>query len=179
MALLFEMLTGQRAFRGDTPADAIAAVLNEEPDRSLLPPATPAGVRRLLHRCLEKNPKRRLCDMGDARLELEDDAALPSPVQGKGPGAIAWAVALGAAGVTAAALPTTARGTGRDLDPVQFTLDAPPGHVVVGVPVPSPDGRRLVFTAFIFTARSDLPQNSAIYIASLDGGTQPRWRRRA
>jgi serine/threonine protein kinase len=50
--VLFEMLTGQLTFAGDTPADAIAAVLDREPDWSLLPPATPAGVRRLLHRCL-------------------------------------------------------------------------------------------------------------------------------
>ncbi len=70
--VLFELLTGQQAFAGDTASDTIAAVIERQPDWSRLPPQTPATIRRLLERCLEKDPKRRLRDIGDARLEIED-----------------------------------------------------------------------------------------------------------
>ena len=69
--VLFEMLGGRRAFAGETSSDTIAAVLGREPDWNALPGATPAGVLALLRRCLEKDPSRRLRDIGDARIELE------------------------------------------------------------------------------------------------------------
>jgi len=75
--VLFEMLTGRRAFEGDEVSDTLAAVLRAEPDQKALPAATPASVRRLLRRCLEKNPKRRLADIRDARLELDESSAEP------------------------------------------------------------------------------------------------------
>jgi Tol biopolymer transport system component len=70
--VLFEMLTGRRTFRGDTASDTIAAILQREPDWAALPANTPAGVRRLLQRCLEKDARRRLRDIGDVRHWLED-----------------------------------------------------------------------------------------------------------
>ncbi|MGE5836455.1 MAG: protein kinase domain-containing protein, partial [Acidobacteriota bacterium] len=70
--VLYEMLTGREGFPGDTPADTIAGILEREPDWSLLPTQMPAGIRRLLQRCLEKDPKRRLRDIGDARLDIDD-----------------------------------------------------------------------------------------------------------
>ena len=75
--VLFEMLTGRRAFRGETPSDTIAAVLEREPDWSWLPDATPLRIRRVLRRCLEKDPNRRLHDIADARIELEDATSNP------------------------------------------------------------------------------------------------------
>src|SRR5262245_36469601 len=69
--VLYEMLTGRMAFKGDTVSDTIAAILRAEPEWDALPPATPAHVRLLLERCLEKDSKRRLRDIGDARLELD------------------------------------------------------------------------------------------------------------
>jgi serine/threonine protein kinase/Tol biopolymer transport system component len=77
--VLYEMLTGRRAFGGPTASDTIAAVLEHEPDWSILPPATPPNIRRLLTRCLHKDPRRRLRDIGDARAELE--AALSGDVE--------------------------------------------------------------------------------------------------
>jgi Tol biopolymer transport system component len=71
--VLFEMLTGRPAFHGDTSSDTIAAVLQHEPDWNHLPAQTPPGIRRLLRRCLEKEPRRRLRDIGDARLEIEEE----------------------------------------------------------------------------------------------------------
>jgi Tol biopolymer transport system component len=71
-AVLFEMLAGRPVFRGETPFDTIAAVLERDPDWGALPAETPARVRRLLERCLEKDPRGRWRDIGDARLEIEE-----------------------------------------------------------------------------------------------------------
>ena len=73
--VLYKMLTGRAAFAGETIFDTIAAILERESDLSKLPATTPPGVRRLLQRCLVKDPKRRLRDIGDAHVELDD--ALP------------------------------------------------------------------------------------------------------
>ncbi len=70
--VLYEMLTGRCAFSGETATDVIAAVVGQEPAWEALPAATPARIRRLLRRCLVKDPALRLRDAGDARLELDD-----------------------------------------------------------------------------------------------------------
>ena len=75
--VLYEMLTGRRAFSGETLSDAVAAILSREPDWLALPSETPESVRRLLHRALQKDPKHRLHDIADARIELEETLARP------------------------------------------------------------------------------------------------------
>ncbi|MEX2271940.1 MAG: protein kinase [Vicinamibacterales bacterium] len=70
-AVLFEMLTGQRAFPGEDVTDTIVSVVSKEPDWRALPPV-PANLRRLLARCLKKDPKARLRDVGEARVQLEE-----------------------------------------------------------------------------------------------------------
>ena len=70
--VLYEMLTGLRPFGGDDVTDTIAAVVRADPDWSRLPANTPAAIRRLLRRCLEKERVRRLADAADARLELDE-----------------------------------------------------------------------------------------------------------
>ena len=87
--VLFEMLAGQRAFAGETSTDVIAKVLEREPAFNALPADVAPEIGRLLRRCLEKDPRRRLRDIGDARLELaesqlparqlETSVAAPSP----------------------------------------------------------------------------------------------------
>ena len=84
--VLYEMLTGQRAFAGHTVSDTIACVLEHDPDWSTLPAATPPSARRLLRRCLEKDPKHRLRDIGDAHLELDDAAKSPDDAGMLAPG---------------------------------------------------------------------------------------------
>jgi serine/threonine-protein kinase len=69
--VLFEMLTGKKAFAGDDIAETLTAIMRDEPDWGALPTDTPESVRRLLRRCLHKDVGRRLRDAGDARLELE------------------------------------------------------------------------------------------------------------
>ncbi len=73
--VVHEMLTGRIAFAGQTVSDTIAAILEREPDWSRLPASTPTNIHRLLQRCLEKNARRRLRDIGDARMELDDPAS--------------------------------------------------------------------------------------------------------
>jgi len=70
--VLFEMLTGRTAFGGETISDTIARVLERDVDWAALPPAIPVRVRDLLRRCLQKDPNRRLRDIGDARIEIDD-----------------------------------------------------------------------------------------------------------
>ena len=81
--VVYEMLTGRVAFAGDTLSDTIAAILDREPEWSALPAETPAPIRRLLLRCVDKDAKRRLRDIGDVRTELDDvlsGAITPAPV---------------------------------------------------------------------------------------------------
>jgi|SoiMethySBSTD1v2_1073268.scaffolds.fasta_scaffold04345_11 eukaryotic-like serine/threonine-protein kinase len=70
--IVFEMLAGRRPFNGNTVADTVAHVLEHEPDWSALPPTTPAALGKLVHRCLSKDPERRLRDIGDAVEDLEE-----------------------------------------------------------------------------------------------------------
>lgn len=75
--VLYECLSGYRAFGGETVGDCIAAIIDREPDYSYLPARTPNRIRELLRRCLAKDPRRRLRDIGDARIEMEDVLAQP------------------------------------------------------------------------------------------------------
>ena len=75
--VLTEMLTGERAFKGDDVTEVLAKVIERDPDLSKLPPRTPATVRKLIARCLAKDPKQRLRDIGEARILLDDVIATP------------------------------------------------------------------------------------------------------
>ncbi len=108
--VLFEMLTGDRIFGGETVSDSLARVIMSEPDFSKLPPGTPSHVRTLLERCLVKDPKQRLQAIGEARIALESgpsatvatasttEALAGSKTRGAA-GALPWVIAalLGAA----------------------------------------------------------------------------------
>ncbi|MGB2898246.1 MAG: protein kinase [Candidatus Acidiferrum sp.] len=76
--VLFEMLTGSSAFGRETVTDTIVAVVGAEPDWKSLPADTPVSIRRLLTRCLQKDARRRLHDIADARIEIEDVMATPA-----------------------------------------------------------------------------------------------------
>ena len=76
--VLYEMLTGRGAFGGETSSDTMAAIFDRAPDWQALPDATPSGIRRLAQRCLDPDPNRRLHDVADARLELDDALASPA-----------------------------------------------------------------------------------------------------
>jgi serine/threonine protein kinase/Tol biopolymer transport system component len=108
--VLFEMLTGTRAFAGEDTSELMASVLKSDPEWGLLPPDTPAPLRRLLRRCLEKDPRKRLSAIGDARLELQEEEpalapGVPTASPARGRSRIAWlgwiAAALLAVGLIA------------------------------------------------------------------------------
>jgi serine/threonine protein kinase len=88
-ALLFEILSGKLAFAGEDVSQTLAAVIMKEPDWSVLPDHVPAPVRRLVRRCLTKDPRQRLRDIGEARITIEDAlsgadvgaALVPVPLQ--------------------------------------------------------------------------------------------------
>jgi eukaryotic-like serine/threonine-protein kinase len=86
--VLYEMLTAKQTFTGETTTDTLAAVIKDEPDWSRLPATTPGRVRVLLQRCLQKDPKQRLRDIGDARISLDEvlsGASDPTSVVGRSP----------------------------------------------------------------------------------------------
>src|SRR5262245_13163940 len=143
--VLYEMLAGKRAFAGDTASDIVASVLQREPDWSLLPASTPAAVARLVKRCLEKEPSRRLRDIADARFAIEDALASPAsesgPIAAFGPADNAmqrsrWSMVVAgvmlAVAVAAGILGQRALGTRGPATPdahaVVFGLTAPPGE---------------------------------------------------
>ncbi len=161
--VLFEMLSGRRAFDGGTTADVLAAVIGRDPDWSSLPPDTPAAVRRLLRRCLEKDPDRRLRDAGDASLELhttppDPESGIHEPANTRRPWAraVAGGGVLLAVGVAAGVFVMRARSASESPAaligaPARFVIDipvdAPLAPEAGGCVALSPDGRTLVYAA--------------------------------
>src|SRR5438309_1892095 len=163
--VLYELVVGKRVFDGESLTDALAAVVRAEPNWSALPKSTPASIRRLLKRCLEKDRKRRLPDIGVAGLEIDDALAVPEEPSEKLPTpkrrTIWWLVAtvvLAAGGVgtlwQARRTPTQELWSG-------VMLGGPAGAFS---PRLSPDGQLLTFLAFI----DELPQ---VGVMKPDGGS--------
>ena len=147
--VLYELLTGRRAFPGKTSSDAMAAILEREPDWGALPAETPPRIRRLLRRCLEKDSKRRLRDIGDARLEMLDGAGdepvAPTPAAAQRTRRLIPAAAFGLLTAVAAALGVSM------LRPAPVTPEA---RLEINTPSTrdpslaiSPDGLKIVFAA--------------------------------
>jgi eukaryotic-like serine/threonine-protein kinase len=97
--VLYEMLTGARAFGGAEVTETLGLVVTTEPDWTKLPPTTPASLQRLLNRCLDKDRRRRLAHIADARFDLDETAASPLPQPRQGSMADAMAFALWQFGV--------------------------------------------------------------------------------
>jgi eukaryotic-like serine/threonine-protein kinase len=173
--VLYECLTGRRAFAGETVSDTIAKILEREPDWTALPARTPAKVRELLQRCLEKDARKRLRDIGDARVELENLIARGVSASGVlrtdeftdahaarrgGPATLAWSVAAVAVGVAVIAI-AFPKFMHRAEIPVaaRAVLTAPNGMQLSTIPADaavSPDGTMLVFCASDSADRSRL-----------------------
>lgn len=153
--VLFEMLTGSRAFPGTFVAEVLARVMEREPAFGLLPRDTPAAVRRLLRRCLEKDPQRRLGYIGDALLEFDDAAAAPviEPVHPDQSARRRSVAALAAGLVAGAAAAWLWWGRASPAPPAlaRFIMPLPPGDEPVAGFQPmvalSPDGQTVVYRA--------------------------------
>jgi serine/threonine protein kinase/Tol biopolymer transport system component len=158
--VLYEMLTGRAAFSGETISDVVAAILEREPDWDALPSALSPALRRVLRRCLDKDPKRRVRDIGDARADLADTST-PETAAGTGPSTgrrrdiwrIVAVAALG--GVLVLSLVIRDRLTRATVAPssvTRTTLTLPGGQELdtAGGAAPiaiSPDGQRVAYVA--------------------------------
>jgi len=160
--VLYEMLTGRRLFDGETVSDVIAAVLTRATQLDALPGGVPAALRRLLGRCLERDPKRRLRDIGEARIALQEivaggpgDDATPgtagaaSPLMRR-PAVVVAAVALTAAVALIAGFVLGGRRAADAPGPasdrtVRFALQPPPGVEEIWAPAVAPDGSFAVY----------------------------------
>ena len=162
--VVYECLTGRQAFEGETISDTLASILKTEPDWSVLPGATPPRVRELLRRCLEKDVRNRLRDIGDARLELRAGRAadsdmtteilpavgeaLPAPSRRGTPLFLVAAILIGAVVGIAGWIGVTGSGTSNTTEFGVVRLDLRvPDDWVPRAPVISPDGRTVVYTA--------------------------------
>ncbi len=196
-AVLYEMLTGQRAFPGEDVSESLAKVIEREPDWAALPATTPPAIQRLLRRSLSKDRTRRLSDAADARLEIEDalsrseeraiavETALPRGQGHSLPRAIVMSALvavsaaagwLAASGWNRVAVPAALR------EPTTVSIEAPSGVVSAftrGFAL-SPDGRTLVLTARtedgqrrLWTRRLAMAEAEAI--RDTEGAQYPFW----
>ena len=194
-AVFYEMLTGNALHRGETAAETLASVLMRDSTLEALPADTPAAIRNLLRRCLEKNPKRRVQSAGEARIILEDVLSGTAPAEPAAAGAVpaarspraAW-IASGVAAVLLFALgilsfmhfrekppaPRVARFI--VLPPEKTTFSTAPQVLAI-----SPDGTKLAFLAnspgvgnFQIWIRP-IDSLAAQLLHGTDGASQPFW----
>jgi eukaryotic-like serine/threonine-protein kinase len=177
-SVLYEMLTGRRAFDGETVTDVLAAVVRGEPDWTALPAATPAPIRDLLRRCLTKDARQRLRDIGDARIAIEEAESGANAAPGIGPAsagprpvrpaawrrAAPWALASLAVAVAATAL-VGGHAAGAPAPVMRFTLAPPTEGEFTTAPgaamTLSPDGRQMVYVLHA-------GEKDQLYLHSLD-----------
>jgi serine/threonine-protein kinase len=172
--VLHEMLTGRRAFEGESIAETLGLIFSREIDLSTLPDATPAALRQLISRCLVRDPKRRLRDMGEARLQIEDAAAPSAAAGSKDPASVApasaaprprpvWqlasvaallAAAAGIAGWIAKPVPASSS--------VRLSIALLPGEQVTSIPAISADGQLIAYAA------GRTPASSQLYLRALN-----------
>jgi Tol biopolymer transport system component len=195
--VLYELLTGTRAFGRATPADTVAAILGDEPDLDTLPRSTPSRVRTLIARCLRKDVRQRLHHAADARIELADARAALS---GSTPGfdqpatgtpvvsrARVWIPAVAAAAVAVAAIavawPRDRSAAASAGEAVTFSVPLPagsriaPGEVQTYLAL-SPDGQQLIFAGG--SSRAPLHLHSfrtatTTALAGTEGAASPVW----
>jgi hypothetical protein len=186
--VLFEMLAGKQAFGGETVSDTLAAVIRDEPDWSKLPPTTPPRVRELVRRCLIRDPKQRLRDIGEARIAMEeslDGTVAVAPVSDRRLGdersalqrALPWALAglFAAAALIATYFALSPRPRESRM---QFAVQLPSEAVNIAL---SADGRMLAFVARDEASGADviyaerLGAAEATKLAGTEGASYPFW----
>jgi len=182
--VLYELLTGRRAFQGETVTDTLAAIVERVPDWQAVPASTPERIKDLLRRCLQKDVRHRLRDIGDARIQIEEAAREPLTVRAGIPHRnrekLAWTF-LGVATLLVFVLAIPAVSYLRhsnESTQVRFLIEPPsmPGQYQVSV---SPDGRKVAFVA-------SAAGNTMLYVRPIDsvsaqplpgteGALQPFW----
>jgi eukaryotic-like serine/threonine-protein kinase len=169
--VLYEMITARTPFGGETISDTMAAILEREPRWQALPSGTPANIRRLLEKCLEKDATKRLRDIGDARIEIDD--ALSGRLPPARPAlsssrSVRWAAGIAGLMVVAVALFSAARlmrssSSVPGQDGVRMTFSQLTSESgVEWFPSLSPDGKWVVYAGEAISSRD-------IYLQSVSG----------
>jgi serine/threonine protein kinase/Tol biopolymer transport system component len=177
--VVFEMLTGERAFQGEDVAETLAAVINQEPSLERVPPK----VRKLLRSCFEKDPKKRLRDIGDVGRVLEEPAE--ETTTGPPPSRLAWMLAVAALAAISIAFGVVALRRVPETPTIVAKLSLLPpanGTLVPGLPFPSfavsPDGRRIAFEAYVEGKRGlwerDLDNPTPRLLAEFESADRPQ-----
>ena len=182
--VFYEMLTGRAAFANDTVSDVMAAILDREPDWGLLPPDTPPTLARLVRRCLQKDPKRRLHDIADARIEIDDLSAEPVAqvlnvqFRRRRSTVVLWTLAAVIGGALFMDIARRLAAEPTSPNPVtRFTMALLP-HLEIPDPMAlSPDGRTLVYSAVDESGsrlyRRGLDSLESVPIRGGEGGAAP------
>ena len=188
--VLYEMLVGRRAFESDSLSELLAAILTHDVDFSRLPADTPSGVRELLRRCLDRDPKQRLRDMGEARIVFERPLQQePAAARIRSVPPATWLVACVAGGLLIGALAMAVRTRNRDAAfgaPVHLLMSLAPAErlagdaykrpVLQGFAI-APRGRFVVFAGSTgdrtMIYRRALADTNASPVAGSDGGRFP------
>ena len=184
--VLYEMLTGARLFAGETVSDVLAAVLTRDPDWTALPAATPAPVRRLLARCLDRDPKKRLRDIGEAGLLLAHPGLADMGVEPATNAAssvrerAAWVTAVlalvVAAGFAVRSNRESAPGTS---GPLYFSLSTAISETAPTAIALAPDGTRVAFVGRLPGAAASslfmraLSEGEARSLSGTEGASDP------
>ncbi len=176
--ILYECLTGRRAFEGETVSDLVATILKGDVDWSRLPKDTPVRLRDLLQHCLEKDPRKRLRDMGDARLTLEEVREskglreAPKGARRRSPWSVANAALLllvgAASGIAIWNFLGPARQGMSSREIRRFSLVIPPEIQATGAGL-SPDGRSFVVAGTPRAKEGEQPARPRLYRRRTDG----------
>jgi Tol biopolymer transport system component len=185
--VLYEMLTGKTAFAGETVTDTISAIVSRDPDWMRLPPSTPPHVRRLLRRCLEKDPRKRLQAIGEARIALsEAPADMAGTAAPSGRGRAAAALTLGGVAALAAGAAVMWFVIGRtgavpQTTPAHVDLPLTPADRLEGRFGVSPDGRTIAFvgragsTRKLYVRRLDSEMATVVASAEVSNASDPHF----
>ncbi len=179
--VVFEMLTGRRTFAAGDVAETLARVLTKDPEWDALPAATPLPVRRLLRRCLEKDPRRRLDSAAAARLEIEDALSNRSDAvvtRRKSPLALLAAVAASALALWIVGTLVLRTGQPPGAPALRFAIVPSPGQQLTAYPgrsnlAISPDGRYLVYPSVAGLLVRWLDQLDPQIIPGTQGASSP------
>ena len=185
--ILYEMLTGRRAFDGDDISSTLAAVLTRDPEWGALPRELPPALDTLIHRCVERDPKTRLRDIGEARLLLSNPDAMrgaaspPAAPVRRARVSASWIIA--AVSALAAGVLGVLWATGRTTPAVRIeaALAPPSGHSIRNGFALSPDGRRVIVEAVQDETGTpslwvrELASSVPARLPGTDGGTLPFW----
>jgi serine/threonine protein kinase len=165
--VLYEMLSAQQAFPGESVSDILASVLKVEPDWNALPRSTPESIRNVIKRCLTKNVKQRLQAIGEARIAIErqianpESAALPAEPVAPRSSKLPWILAVAAIAAAVAVSVVHFREPVRTEHVVRFTVPSPDNATMTSFAV-SPDGR------YVVMASGEVNGKRQLWLRSLD-----------